>query len=68
MGKETNTRPDYRIIAYVTLKAERVLGGSALSLLAKDEEEQKSLTTDIAKGMKADVVQLKSGDYLVVRV
>lgn len=28
----------------------------------------KAITTDIAKGLKADVVQLKCGDYMVIRV
>lgn len=52
----------------MTLDKNRVLGGKQLSLLAKDEEEQKTMTADIAKALKADVVQMKSGDYLVIRV
>jgi hypothetical protein len=52
----------------VTLDKNRVLGGKQLTLLAKDEDEQKTMTTDIAKALKADVVQLKSGDFLVIRV
>lgn len=47
---------------------DRVIGGKQLSLLAKTEEEQKIMTQDIAKAMKADVVQMKNGDYLVIRV
>jgi len=39
-----------------------------LTLLAKDEEEQKTMTTDLAKALKADVVQMKTGDYLLIRV
>ncbi|MCS1350927.1 capping complex subunit for YIEGIA [Mechercharimyces sp. CAU 1602] len=68
MGRESTLEPSYEILAYVTLHKERVLAGKALSLWAADEEEAKLLTLDIAKAMKADVVQLKSGDYMVLRV
>ncbi|MBT2729822.1 hypothetical protein J7E63_23455 [Bacillus sp. ISL-75] len=68
MGREASTKPNYDILALVTLEKERILGGKQLSLLAKDEEEQKTMTADIAKALKADVVRLKSGDYLVIRV
>lgn len=68
MGRESSMRPDYQILAIVTLDKERVLGGNQLTLLAKDEEEQKTMTLDLAKSMKADVVQMKTGDYIVLRV
>ena len=67
MGREANVQPNYDILALVTLNKDRILGGKQLSLLAKDEEEQKTMTADIAKALKADVVHLKSGDYLVIR-
>lgn len=68
MGKEANAKPNYDILAFITLQKERILGGKQLTLLAQDEEEQKTMTADIAKALKADVVKLKSGDYLVIRV
>ncbi|MBP1931114.1 capping complex subunit for YIEGIA [Ammoniphilus resinae] len=54
------------IIAFVTLQKEKVLGGNPLLLLAANEEDQKQMTQDIAKALKADVVKMKNGDYLVI--
>ncbi|WP_042455040.1 capping complex subunit for YIEGIA [Neobacillus dielmonensis] len=68
MGREANTEPKYDLLALVTLDKSRILGGKQLTLLAKDEEEQKTMTADIAKALKADVVKMNSGDYLVIRV
>jgi hypothetical protein len=68
MGRESSDRPNYEILAIVTTKKERVLGGKQLSLLAENEEEQKTMTQDIAKAMKADVMKMKNGDYLILRV
>ena len=68
MGRESSPRPNYEILAFITTDKEKVLGGNALSLWAKDEKTAEALTVDIAKAMKADVVQMKSGDYLVLRV
>ncbi len=44
-----------------------MLTGQQLTLLAKNQEEQKAMTLDIARALKADVVQIKYGDYLVIR-
>ncbi len=68
MGRESTQRPNYEILAFVTTDNEKVLGGKPLLLWAKDQKEAEVLTVDIAKAMKADVVQMKSGDYLVLRV
>ena len=68
MGRESTQRPNYEILAFVTTDKEKVLGGKPLLLWAKDQKEAEALTVDIAKAMKADVVQMKSGDYLVLRV
>jgi hypothetical protein len=56
------------ILAYITMNPERVLSGKAQSLLAKSEEEQVTLAQDIAKALKADIVKLKCGDYMVIRI
>lgn len=68
MGREATQRPNYEILAFITTDKEKVLGGKPLSLLAKDEKDAEALTVDIAKAMKADVVQMKSGDFLILRV
>ncbi|UJF33616.1 capping complex subunit for YIEGIA [Paenibacillus hexagrammi] len=67
MGKESSTKASFEILAYITLDPNRVISGNALALLAKDIEEQKIITQDIAKSMKADITQLKCGDYMVYR-
>ncbi|WP_407268501.1 capping complex subunit for YIEGIA [Radiobacillus sp. PE A8.2] len=68
MGRESSMKPDYQILAYVTMDKERVLSSSCLSLLANSEEDLKEMTVDIAKGLKADVVRLTNGDQMVIRV
>ncbi len=68
MGKEASGQPNYDIVAIITTDKDRLLGGKQLSLLAKDEEEGKKLTLEIARAMKADVVHLHTGDFLVIRV
>ncbi|TWD96377.1 hypothetical protein FB550_11125 [Neobacillus bataviensis] len=67
MGREAGTKVNYDVLALVTLNKDRILGGKQLTLLASDEEEQKTMTADIAKALKADVVKMTSGDYLVIR-
>jgi len=67
VGREAGTKVNYDVLALVTLNKDRILGGKQLTLLASDEEEQKTMTADIAKALKADVVKMTSGDYLVIR-
>ena len=68
MGRESSDRPIYEVLALITTKRERVIGGTSLSLYAENEEEAQTMTADIAKAMKADVVHMKNGDYLIIRV
>jgi pyridoxine 5'-phosphate synthase PdxJ len=68
VGREANMQPNYQILAYITTNKERILTGGTLNLFAKDKEEQQELTKDIAKAMKADVVELHCGDYMVIKV
>ncbi|AUM96628.1 TPA: hypothetical protein LA742_000903 [Clostridium botulinum] len=56
----------YEIIAYITLSKDRAQNGNPLILVASDLEEQKQLTEDISKVVKAEVVQLTSGDYMLI--
>lgn len=66
MGRDLD-KSNQEIIAFITLDKERAQNGNPLILLAKDLEDQKQLSQDIAKTLKADVVELRGGDYLVVR-
>lgn len=54
------------ILAYITLDKNRYLGGYPLSLLAENAEEMKILCQDLANALKADVCQMKNGDYLIL--
>lgn len=67
MGRESNIGPNYDILAVVTLNKDRILGGKPLTLLAQNEEEQKEMTSDLAKALRAEIVRMKTKDYLIVR-
>ena len=67
MGRESRSNPKYDILAVVTLNKERVLSGKPLTLLAQNEEEQKEMTDDIAKALKAEIVRMKTKDFLIIR-
>jgi hypothetical protein len=54
------------IIAYITTNQDRVLGGDPLTLLAPDPAERDALAAELARALKADVIQLKNGDYLLL--
>jgi hypothetical protein len=54
------------ILAYITSDEKKVIGGDPLSLLVKDIEEQKSLVIELSWALKANVVQLKNGDYIII--
>ncbi|MBO0574045.1 hypothetical protein EXQ42_03620 [Clostridium botulinum] len=56
----------YEIIAYITLSKDRAQNGNPLILVASDLEEQKQLSEDISKAVKAEVVQLTCGDYMLI--
>ncbi|TMU87179.1 hypothetical protein FGG79_03325 [Bacillus sp. BHET2] len=68
MSREDSMKPSYQILAYLTSDRSRVINGGPLLLYSDNIEELKQMTVDIAKGMKADVVQMTNGDYLVIRV
>lgn len=54
------------ILVYITAEEHKVIGGNPLALLIKDIEEQKSLVRDLSIALKAHVVQLKNGDYIII--
>ncbi len=55
------------ILAYVTTDKSRYLGGDPLALLAKDKEELVKISDTIAETFLADIVELSSGDYLIIK-
>lgn len=56
----------YEIIAYITLSKDRAQNGNPLILVAQTQDEQKQLTDDISKALRAEVVQLTCGDYMII--
>lgn len=58
---------DVSILALVTTDKSRYLGGDPLAFLVKDEEEMQELTFSLARALMADVVQLRTGECLVIK-
>ena len=54
------------IIAYITENRDKVITGNPLALFIPDEIERKQVVTDIARSMRANVIQLKNGDYIII--
>lgn len=55
------------ILLYITDNKERYLGGDPLTLFIEDQKERQELLFPLAKELKANVVELKNGDHLIVR-
>ena len=55
-----------QILVYITDNKERVISGDALTLYITDEEERQQLITDLERMLKANVVQLKNGDHILI--
>lgn len=68
MAREVTTKPDYKILAYLTANKERTASGAPLFLQLADETELKETTQDIANALKADIVKLKNNDYMIIRI
>ncbi len=54
------------ILVYITNNENIVQTGNPLTLLIADETMRKSCVTDISKALRANVLQLKNGDYLII--
>lgn len=65
MGEETSQMQG--ILAFITTDKNRFLGGDPLALVAKDEEESREITVALSKALMADVLQLNTGDYVVIK-
>lgn len=68
MGREASMKPNYQILAYITNNKDRIIDSSCLTLYGESEETRKEMTVDIAKALKADVVKLTNGDYMIIHV
>lgn len=56
------------ILAYITGNENIVKTGNPLTLVIADEKERESVVVDIAKALKANVMLLKNGDYVIISV
>jgi hypothetical protein len=54
------------ILVYVTDNPEKVLSGNPLCLIEKDPAVREQMLLDISRALRANVVQLKNGDHMIV--
>jgi len=54
------------IIVYITNNREKIITGNPLCLYIEDEEERKQILSDIGRGLRANIIQLKNGDHIIV--
>lgn len=54
------------ILAYITANEQIVKTGNPLTLIIADEAERKSCVKDLGKALRANVLQLKNGDYVII--
>lgn len=57
---------DIQILVYITSHEEKVLSGNPLCLLIKDEAEKQQMVLDLCRALRANAVQLKNGDSMIV--
>ncbi len=55
-----------QILVYVTSNKDRVIGGDPLCLYIEDDAEKQQLLIDMGRALKANVILLKNGDYMIV--
>ncbi|WP_217585790.1 capping complex subunit for YIEGIA [Lentibacillus saliphilus] len=68
MAREASMKPDFKILAYVTTNRDRIIASNCLALHAQNDTAATEMTADIAKALKADVVQLTNDDFMIIRV
>ncbi len=54
------------IIVYLTDNKERVIGGDPLTLYIPDPNERQNTVWELSRALRADAMQLKNGDYLII--
>lgn len=55
-----------QILVYITTDENRVIGGDPLTLFIPDENERQGYIMEMSRALKANVVQLKNGDYMII--
>ncbi len=54
------------ILVYITDCKDRIISGDPLTLYLPDLKERESCMTDLSKALRADVIQLKNGDHVLI--
>lgn len=54
------------ILVYITDDPEKVLSGNPLCLVEKDPAIREQMLLDFSRALRANVVQLKNGDHMVI--
>ncbi len=55
-----------QILVYITDNPDKIAGGDPLCLCIRDEAEKQQTLLDISRALRANVIQLKNGDYMIV--
>ncbi len=55
-----------QILVYITKNEKRVLGGDPLTLHMTDDQEIDNCIVDFIRALRANAVQLKNGDYIII--
>jgi len=61
MGKDKK-----EILVYITADEKKIISGDPLVFLIKDLDEQKKLAAELGKTLRANVIQLKNGDFMII--
>lgn len=61
MGKDKT-----EILVYITADEKKIISGDPLVFLIKDPDEQKNLAAELGKTLRANVIQLKNGDFMII--
>jgi len=59
-------RENKEILAIITTDENSISNGKATMFICKDEEEQKKIMREVALALRADVVKLSNGMYILV--
>ena len=54
------------IIAYITSDRERIISGDPLCLYITDETAKQQIVSELGRALRANAIQLKNGDYIVM--
>lgn len=57
---------DKQILVYITDNKERIISGDPLTLYIPDQQERQQCIADLGRALRADVIQLKNGDHVLI--